>query len=102
MTTTSTVAPPDSPEVRKYNRIRRWLGIGDLVLALCLLLLLLLTGWTGAIRDLAYSNSFQSYNLAVFLYVFFLILIARILGKHPHLTPFQVKAVLHAVSDNAT
>jgi STE24 endopeptidase len=80
MTTTSTVAPPDSPEVRRYNRIRRWLGIGDLVLGLSLLLLLLLTGWTGAIRDLAYGNSFQSYSLAVFLYVFFLILIARILG----------------------
>src|SRR5215471_5530266 len=75
----TTVAAPDSPEVRKYNRIRRWLGIGDLVLALALLLVLLLTGWTGAIRDLAYS-SFQSYGLAVFLYVFFLILIARVLG----------------------
>jgi len=80
MATTGTVAPPDSPEVRKYNRIRRWLGIGDLVISLALLLVLLLTGWTGAIRDLAYSNSFQSYGLAVFLYVFFLILIARVLG----------------------
>jgi len=80
MATTGTVAPPDSPEVRKYNRIRRWLGIGDLVISLALLLVLLLTGWTGAIRDLAYSNSFQSYGLAVFLYVFFLIVIARVLG----------------------
>jgi len=80
MATTGTVAPPDSPEVRKYNRIRRWLGIGDLVISLALLLVLLLTGWTGAIRDLGYSNSFQSYGLAVFLYVFFLIVIARVLG----------------------
>src|SRR4029079_19559893 len=76
----TTVAPPDAPEVRKYNRIRRWLGIGDFVLGLALLLVLLLTGWTGAIRDLAYSNSFQSYSLAFFLYVFFLIVIARVLG----------------------
>jgi len=76
----TTVAPPDSPEVRKYNRIRRWLGIGDLVLALALLLVLLLTGWTGAIRDFAYSNSHQNYGFAVFLYVFSLILIARVLG----------------------
>jgi len=76
----TTVAPPDSPEVRKYNRIRRWLGMGDLVLALALLVVLLLTGWSGAIRDLAYGNSLQSYGLAVFLYVFFLILIARVLG----------------------
>ncbi len=50
------------------------------MISLALLLVLLLTGWTGAIRDLAYSNSFQSYGLAVFLYVFFLILIARVLG----------------------
>jgi len=29
-------------------------------------------------------------------------LVARLLGKHPDLTPFQVKTVLHAVADNAT
>jgi subtilisin len=28
-------------------------------------------------------------------------LIARILGKHPQLTPFQVKTILHALADNA-
>src|SRR5438552_6585333 len=80
MVTTNTVASADSPEVRKYNRIRRWLGIGDLVLGLALLLVLLLTGWTGWIRDLALNNSFQSYSLAVFVYVFILIAIARVLG----------------------
>src|SRR5690242_10153374 len=80
VTTTSTVAPPDSPEVRTYNRIKRWLGIGDFVLGLALLLVLLLTGWSGAIRDFAYSSSYQSYSLAVFLYVFFLVVIARVLG----------------------
>jgi Zn-dependent protease with chaperone function len=80
MVTANTVGPPDSPEVRKYNRIRRWLGIGDFVLGLALLLVLLLTGWTGWIRDLAYSWAFQSYGLAVFFYVFILILIARGLG----------------------
>src|SRR5512146_1018301 len=80
MATISTLAPPDSPEVRKYNRIKRWLGIGDFVLGLALLLVLLLTGWTGAIRDLAYSSASQSYSLAVFLYVLYLIVIARVLG----------------------
>jgi subtilisin family serine protease len=29
-------------------------------------------------------------------------LVARLLSKHPDLTPFQVKTVLHAVADNAT
>ena len=80
MATVSPVAPPDSPEVRRYNRIRRWLGIGDFVLGFALLLVLLLTGWTGWVRDLAYSWAFQSYGLAVFFYVFILVLIARALG----------------------
>src|SRR5258708_11204943 len=80
MATISPVAPPDSPEVRRYNRVRRWLEIGDFVIGLALLLVLLLTGWTGWIRDLAYSWAFQSYSLAVFFYVFILILIARVLG----------------------
>jgi len=77
---TSTVAPPDSPEVRKYNRIRRWLGIGEFVLGFGLLLVLLLTGWTGSIRDTAYGLASQGYVLAVFFYVVILILITKALG----------------------
>jgi STE24 endopeptidase len=80
MATTSIVVGSDSPEVRKYNRIRRWLGMGDFVLGLALLLVLLLTGWTGWIRDLAYRGGFQSYSLAVFLYVGILVLLAKVLG----------------------
>lgn len=80
MASTSTVAPPDSPEVRKYNRIRRWLGIVEFLLGLALLLVLLITGWTGWLRDLAYASAFQSYVLAVFLYVVLLVLISKVLG----------------------
>src|ERR1700745_2756839 len=65
MPATSTVARPDSPEVRRYNRVRRWLGIGEFALGLALLLVLLLIGWTGWLRDLAYRGAFQSYALAV-------------------------------------
>ena len=77
MSTTATVAPPDSPEVRRYNRIRRWLGIGEFALGLALLLLLLITGWTNWLRDLAYSGAWQSYSLAVALYTVMLVLISR-------------------------
>ena len=80
MATAGSVAPPDSPEVRKYNRIHRWLGIGDFVLGLALLVVLLVTGWSGSIRDLAYSGGFQSYSLAVFLYIIILIVISKALG----------------------
>ena len=42
----------------------------------------------------ATGNSFAAPHIAG--------LIAKILGKHPHLTPFQMKTVLHAIADNAT
>jgi STE24 endopeptidase len=74
----TSIVAPDTPEARKYNRIRRWLGIGEFALGLALLLVLLLTGWTGWIRDIAYRS--QSYALAVFLYTLMLILISKILG----------------------
>jgi STE24 endopeptidase len=72
--------PSDSPETRRYNRIQRWLGIADFVLGLLLLVVLLATGWNGALRDLAYRASFQTYTLAVFLYVLILMSIAKVLG----------------------
>ena len=75
---TSTVAPPDSPEARKYNRIHRWLGVGEFALGLALLLVLLLTGWTGWLRDIAYRS--QSYALAVFFYTLMLVVLSKLVG----------------------
>src|SRR5260370_14682814 len=76
----STVVPPDSAEARRYNRIRRWLGIAEFALSLALLVILLITGWTGWLRDLAYQGAFQSYVLAVFLYTVMLVVIGIIFG----------------------
>ncbi len=73
-------APVDSLEARRYNRIRRWLGIADLVLGFVFLLALLLTGWNSSLRDIAYRAAFQTYSIAVFLYVFMLMLIGKLLG----------------------
>jgi len=70
----------DSPEARRYNRIRRWLGVADFILGLVLMVALLATGWTGTLRDIAYKATFQHYSLAVFLYVLMLLLIGKILG----------------------
>src|ERR1700688_4745965 len=70
----------DTPEARRYNRIRRWLGIADFVLGLGLLAMLLGTGWNASLRDLAYRASSQSYALAVFLYVLMLLVISKLLG----------------------
>src|SRR5579862_9413047 len=73
--------PADTPEARRHNRIKRWLGIADFGLGLILLIVLLVTGWNGTLRDVAYRVSSQIYVLAVFLYVVMLLVIARILGS---------------------
>jgi STE24 endopeptidase len=70
----------DSPESRRYNRIRRWLGISDFCLGFAFLLALLITGWSGSLRDLAYHASFQNYTVAVGLYVLLLLALAKVLG----------------------
>lgn len=72
--------PADTPEARRYNRIKRWLGIADFLLGLILLTVLLATGWNGTLRDVAYRTSSQTYGLAVFLYVVMLMIIGKLLG----------------------
>ncbi|MGO9865111.1 MAG: M48 family metallopeptidase [Terriglobales bacterium] len=81
MTTALEAAPPaDSPESRRYNRIKRWLGVADFAIGFALLVVLLATGWTGTIRDLALRGASQNYSYAVFLYVLMLMLIAKAIG----------------------
>jgi len=81
MTVAHTIpVPHDSPEARRYNRVRRWLGIADLALGLALLIVLLVTGWTGSLRDIAYRGADQSYALAVFFYLAMLLIISKAIG----------------------
>ena len=81
MSETATLpSPTDSAESRRYNRTKRWLGIGDFALGLGLLIVLLATGWTGSLRDFAYRGAAQNYSLAVFFYVAMLILIGKAVG----------------------
>jgi STE24 endopeptidase len=75
-----TTAPDDSPEAHRYNQIRRWLGVADFVIGSGLLIVLLVTGWSGWLRDLALRRGFQNYSLSVFLYLFFLLFIGKFLG----------------------
>lgn len=49
--------------------------------------------WRGASRLVATGNSFAAPHITG--------LVARLLGNHPDLTPFQIKTVLHALADNA-
>src|SRR5579863_3084982 len=76
----TTPTPADAPEARRYNQIQRWLGIADFVIGSAFLVILLVTGWSGWLRDLALRRGFQNYTLAVFLYLFFLLSISKILA----------------------
>jgi Zn-dependent protease with chaperone function len=72
--------PADSPESRRYNRIKRWMGVADFAIGLALLVVLLAAGWSGWLRDLAERGASQNYSYAVFLYVLMLVLISKVIG----------------------
>jgi STE24 endopeptidase len=75
-----TPVPADSQDSRRYNRIKRWLGFADVVIGFGLLVVILATGWTGWLRDVAERGAGQNYSFAVFLYVLMLVLISKIIG----------------------
>ncbi len=70
----------DSPEARRYNRIRRWLGITDFAVGFVFLVVLLVSGWTNVLRDLAYRMGFQNYSLSLFMYLLLILGISKVLG----------------------
>jgi STE24 endopeptidase len=70
----------DSPEARRYNRIRRWLGLADFVIGFVFLVVLLVTGWSGSLRDSAYRMGLQNYSLSLFIYLVLLLVIAKTLA----------------------
>jgi STE24 endopeptidase len=70
----------DSPDARRYNRIRRWLGIADFLVGFLFLILLLATGWSRSLRGLAESMGMQNYSLSLFMYLLLLLVISKLLG----------------------
>lgn len=80
MSTPDTALPADSPEAREYNRTKRWLEIGDLVLSFGFLAVLLATGWTNTLRDWAVRMAKDYYVLQLFYYVLFLSILSKLLG----------------------
>lgn len=73
-------AQADSPEAHRYNSIRRWLGIADFLVGLAFLIVLLVTGWSGWLRDRAFRLGFQNYSLSLFMYLVLLLVISKALG----------------------
>jgi STE24 endopeptidase len=76
----TTPIPVDTPDTRRYNRIRRWLSMADLVLGFAFLVVLLVTGWSGALRDYAVQLAPEQYSIQVFFYVLMLLVISKILA----------------------
>ncbi len=70
----------DTPDARRYNRIKRWLGLADAIIGFALLVVLLTTGWTARLRDWSYHLGVQHYFFAVFLYVLMFTLIMKALS----------------------
>lgn len=86
---------PDTPEARSYNRVRRWLGIADFVVGFGVLVLLLITGWTGDLRDVAYRAAGQRYTVAVMYYVTMLVLITKVVGIGLEYYGFRLEHKFH-------
>lgn len=70
----------DSPESRRYNRIRRWLGVADFMVGFAFLIVLLVTRWSEWLRDMAYRLGFKNYSLSLFMYLLLLLVISKGLG----------------------
>lgn len=70
----------DSPEARRYNRIHRGISFADALLGLALMAVLLTSGWTADLRDLAFGIASENYGLALIVYVFFLSVLGKALG----------------------
>jgi STE24 endopeptidase len=87
--------PADTPEVRRYNRIKRWLGISDAIIGFAVLVLLLVTGWTADLRDWAYMAASQHYFLAVFLYVLMFSVLLKLISSPLDYYGFRLEHQYH-------
>src|SRR5216684_795140 len=78
---TSPVSNPqiDGPEAAQYNRTRRWLEFADMAVGAGFLVVLLVTGWSGKLRDLSFLLA-KNYSLRLFFFVVFLSIIHKALS----------------------
>jgi STE24 endopeptidase len=86
----------DTAEARRYNQIKRWLGFADLATGFVFLVVLLVTGWSSRLRDLALGpGEHRNYYFAVALYVFSLLAIGKVLGFGLEFFAFRLERRYH-------
>jgi STE24 endopeptidase len=86
----------DTAEARRYNRTKRWLGFADLATGFVFLVVLLVTGWSSRLRDLALGpGEHRNYYFAIALYVFSLLAIGKILGFGLEFFAFRLERRYH-------
>ena len=95
VTENSNSSVADSAEARRYNRVKRWLGFADLAMGFGLLLVLLATGWSARLRDLALFGARQNHSLAVMFYVLFLLIIGKVIGFGVEYYGFRLEHIYH-------
>ena len=87
---------PDTPQARRYNQLKRWLGFADLATGFAFLVVLLVTGWSARLRDFALGpGEHRNYYLAIILYVFSLLVISKVLGSGLEFYAFRLERRYH-------
>ena len=87
---------PDTPQARRYNQLKRWLGFADLATGFAFLVVLLVTGWSARLRDLALGpGEHRNYYLAIILYVFSLLVISKVLSFGLEFYAFRLERRYH-------
>lgn len=86
---------PDTPEARRYNQIKRWVGLIDLILGVAFLVVLLVKGWTGKLSAISLKAAKENYVLALFLYVLFLSVISKLLTLALDVYSFHLEHRFH-------
>jgi len=85
----------DTPEAKQYSRIHRWISIADTSLGIVFLVVLLATGWTRGLRDLAFRFAHEHYALALFSYVLLLALIGKAVSLPLDIYGFRLEHRFH-------
>src|SRR5512141_141830 len=83
--------PPDTPEAREYNRIRRWLSVADVGIGFLFLLALVGLHWSNRIRDWSFVLTGHSYTLALLAYIAILTLASKLIGLPLDYYSFQIE-----------